>query len=340
MDPTLDPGADAVALDHDALARGVMRALRGKRSQAAFSRRLGYATNVAYTWEAGRRFPTPAEMFRAATLVHIDVRAAIAPFFGRVLPEPLADLDPADPAFAAALLRALRGTLPMEHLAAASGQSRSTVSRVLAGKVEPRLPAYFRLVEAASRRLLGLLGGLVDVASIPAARAEWERLEASRRLAYENPLSEVVPRFLELRSYGRLKRHRPGWIAEKLGISVADEERTLRDLEAAGVIRWDGERWSVGRERSVDTTRGDRRAAAIACAHWIEVARERVRAGGEGQFAYLVFATDEDTLAAVRELSQRYYRELRALVAGSRRNDRVAVAGIQLFPVDGRAIVP
>jgi transcriptional regulator with XRE-family HTH domain len=321
-------------MDHETLARGVLRALRGKRSQAAFSRRLGYATNVAYTWEAGRRFPTAAEMFRAAAVAHVDIAVAITPFFGPSLPDPLRGLDPTSPAFVAALLRELRGSVPMAHLAAAAGLSRSTISRLLAGRIEPRLPVFFRLVEAASRRLLNLLSGLVDLDAIPVARIEWQRLEAARRLAFGNPLSEVVPRFLELESYARLRRHRPGWIAERLGIRREDEERTLRDLEAAGVIRWDRTHWVPDRERSVDTTRGDPRAAALSRGYWTEVANERIRTGGEGQFAYLVFSTDEATLAALRELHLRYYRELRGLVASSPGNERVAVANLQLFAVD------
>jgi transcriptional regulator with XRE-family HTH domain len=321
-------------MDHELLARGVMRALRGKRSQTAFSRRLGYTTNVAYAWEAGRRAPTAAEMFRAAALTHVDVRAAITPFFGRTLPDALSEVEPTDPAFVSALLREIRGSVSMAHLADATGVSPSTISRVLSGHIDPRLPAFFRLVEAASRRLLDLLSGLVDLDTIPVARTEWRRLEAARRLAFENPLSEVVPRFLELESYARLRRHRPGWIAERLGITLEDEEHTLRDLEAARVIRWDGDRWVLDRERSVDTTRGDPRAGRLSRRFWTERARERIAAAGEGQFAYLVFTTDEATLAALRELHLRYYRELRGLVASAPTNERVVVANLQLFPVD------
>ncbi|NUP12115.1 MAG: helix-turn-helix domain-containing protein [Polyangiaceae bacterium] len=321
-------------MDYDELARGVLRALRGKRSQLAFSRRLGYSTNVAYAWESGRRSPTAAETLRAAVKVGVDVRGALTPFFQRVLPEELKTLDPDSPAFVAALLRDVRGTASMEVLASRTDLSRSAISRILSGKTEPRLPVFLRLVDVASRRLLDMLAGLVDMGSIPAAQDEWRRVEALRRLAHTNPLSEAVPRFLELDQYAKLARHRPGWIAERLGISREDEERTLRDLEAAGVVRWDGVRWLLDRQRSVDTTRFDRRAAARLGMHWTEEARSRIAAGGEGQFAYLVFTTDDETLAAIQELRLRFFRELRALVAASSKNRRVAVANVNLFPID------
>lgn len=321
-------------MDYEALAGNVMRALRGRRSQIAFSRRLGYSTNVAYAWESARRAPTAAEMFRAAIKTGIDVRGAVTPFFQRQLPADLKALDPASVEFVATLLREVRGTASMQTLADRTGLSRSAVSRILAGKNEPRLPVFFRIVDVASRRLLDLLAGIVDVASLPAAHEEWHRVEALRRLAVENPLSEAVPRFLELDQYAALPRHVPGWVAERLGISREDEERTLRDLELAGSIRWDGTRWVVDRDRSVDTTAFAPRAAARLREHWTELARTRIAGGGEGLFGYLVFSTDDDTLAAIHELRLRFFRELRALVASSRHATRVAVANVQLFPID------
>ena len=59
------------------VARELMRSLRGARSQVALSRRLGYRTNAAYSWEAGRDFPTAARFFEVAARVGTDVGAAL-----------------------------------------------------------------------------------------------------------------------------------------------------------------------------------------------------------------------------------------------------------------------
>ena len=59
-------------LAFEALAADLMRALRGKRSQRAFSRRLGMKSNTAYNWEAGRRWPTGARTLWIAQRVGID----------------------------------------------------------------------------------------------------------------------------------------------------------------------------------------------------------------------------------------------------------------------------
>jgi transcriptional regulator with XRE-family HTH domain len=321
-------------MDYDLLARQLLRELRGGRSQAAFSRRLGYSSNVAYTWESGRRFPTAAELFAAASRLGIDVRGAIEPFLQRHLSEPLRELDPASREFTAELLRELRGTSSIQSLAKRAGISRSALSRLLSGIAQPRLPLFLRLVDAATRRVLDLLSGLVDVEKLSAAGTEWRRVQALRRLAHENPLSEAVPRFLELDEYAALPRHVPGWIAAKLGVSLDEEERTLADLAAVGAISWDGSRYELDRDRSVDTSRSAPRALGALRAYWTERARKLIAEGGQGGFAYLVFSTDDATLAAIEELRLRFFREMRALVASSQQAQRVAVANVQLFAID------
>ena len=60
-------------------ARQLLRALRGKRSQVAFSRRLGYRGNPIADWEAGRRTPTAQEMLRAFLPAIRGVRSRLCP---------------------------------------------------------------------------------------------------------------------------------------------------------------------------------------------------------------------------------------------------------------------
>jgi len=264
----------------------------------------------------------------------VDIRAALVPFFQRRLPEELEAAAPTSAAFVAALLRELRGAVSMESIARRTRLSRSSISRILAGRTEPKLAVFLQLVDVMTRRVLDLLSGLCDIASVEAARSEWQRLTALRRLASDNPLSEAVPRFLELEQYARLSKHREGWIADKLGISREEERATLHDLAAAGTIRWDGAKWRPDKERSVDTSRLEPAAAARLRVHWTERARRRIEADGEGIFSYLVFGADEPTLAAIAELRLRFFREVRALVAASPAASRVYVANVHLFPID------
>jgi len=62
---------------YEVMAAELLRALRGRRSQVAFSRRLGYRSNVAHTWETGKRWPTAAVTLRAARRVGVDLDAGL-----------------------------------------------------------------------------------------------------------------------------------------------------------------------------------------------------------------------------------------------------------------------
>lgn len=313
-------------MDWELIARQWLRAARGRRSQAAFSRRLGYRSNVAFSWESGRRAPTAAEFFRALGRVGVDLRAALGRFY-RTPPPWLGDGDPASPAGVARLLADLRGDQPLGRVAAAAGRSRFAIARWVGGEAEPRLPDFLRVVEALSLRALDLVAATVDMAAIPAAAEAWGRLEAQRRAAYEHPWTQAVLRALELETPG----HRDAtWIAAKLGVDPAVVEEGLAVLLRAGQLRAGPAGWEAEAGVAVDTRR-DAEAGRRLKAFWAEVGLERLRAGDAGLYSYNVFVVSEADLERLRALHLAYFRDLRAIVAASSPGERVCVANVQLF---------
>ena len=71
---------DAMSTSYTRVAAELVRALRGRRSQAALSKRLGYRSNPVTDWEHGRRFPTAPETLRAASRANVDLARVFAPF--------------------------------------------------------------------------------------------------------------------------------------------------------------------------------------------------------------------------------------------------------------------
>jgi transcriptional regulator with XRE-family HTH domain len=320
------------ALDTDRVAAELLRALRGARSQVQWSRRLGYRSNVAYAWESGRRWPTAAETLRAVRRSGLDLDAALRAFLGQ-RPPWVDEVDVATAEGVARLLDDLRGALPITDLARRAGVSRSAMSRWLSGSTQPRLPEFLGAVEAASVRLVDFVTALVPADQVPSVRPLWERLEARRRGAFEAPWTQAVVRALELVDYRALPAHEPGWVARRLGIAPEEEAVCLGHLERSGQIRWDGARWQV--EALAVDTRTSPEIGPHLKAHWTGVARERIDAGAPGQFSYNVFTVSQRDLARIRELHLAYYQELRAIVADSEPAERVVVANVQLFALDG-----
>lgn len=317
-------------MDFDQIARELLVALRGPRSQVQWSRRLGYASNVAYTWEKGRRWPTGAELLRAAERSGVDLPLALTRFFGR-RPAWLDQHPAASPEAVAAMLDDLRGSVSVSDLAVHAGISRTRVSRWLGGQTQPKAPDLLRLVEAASLRLVDLLAELVDPHLLPSITAVWERLEARRSGAVLRPWTSAIVRCLELADYLALPRHEPGWIARRLSVPLEVERDCLEFLLHTDQIGWTGSRYAQ-QPIAVDN-RGHPEVWRVR-AHWTEVARARIEAGSPGQFSYNVFTCSEADLERIRAAHLHYFRELRSIVAESQPGEVVAVANVQLFRLD------
>jgi DNA-binding phage protein len=319
-------------MDFDLIGRELLVALRGRRTQPAWSRRLGYRSNVAYAWESGRRSPTAAEALRAARIAGVDIDGALVVFFGQ-RPGWLGELDTTTAVAAARILGDLRGQLSIVDLARRAGISRFSLSRWLDGTTEPKLGDFLRVIEAASVRMVDFVAALVEPARVPSVAPLWERLEARRRGAAALPWTQGLLRALELAQYQALPAHVPGWIAGRLGIDLDEEERCLRFCASTGQIAWNGARWTLPEVLAVDTRRDgltNRRLKA----HWTRVAAERIDAGAPGQFSYNVFTVSQADLERIRELHLAYFHQLRAIVAESTPGDCVAVVNVQLFTLD------
>jgi transcriptional regulator with XRE-family HTH domain len=315
-------------MDFDRVAADFLRTLRGRRSQAAFCRRLGYKSNVAYTWESGRGFPSAAQALQIARKMGVDLEAALRRFYV-VAPPWLDDIDVATRAGVAALLRDLRGTTTLVELASSSGKTRFAVSRWLKAESEPRLNEFFQLVESASLRLVDLIETLVDPASMPSIRERWQSIGVARRLAYDAPWTQAVLRALELEEYRRLQHPPPGWIARRIGIDVGEEQRSLELLHRAGQIRRVGDRWELLEAMALDV-RKDPDAAALLRGFWGHVAAERCERGRRGMMYTLCGISAQD-LERLRELQKAYFNQVRTIIAQSQPVEKVVLTMVHML---------
>ncbi len=319
-------------MDFSRLAADWLRFIRGRRSQRGFSKRLGYRSNIAYRWESELCFPTAAETFALARKSGARDRQALEAFHGAGSGRG-SNLDLIRREDVAALLSDLRGKTSLVELARRSGHSRFSISRWLNGGAEPRLPEFLAVVEAATFRVLDFLSGFVDPEKLPSVAEEWRVLQAARKSAYDVPWSHAVLRALELTDYAKLGKHRPGWIAARLGISRDEEERCLETLSAARQIRMDEHRWVIDQTQTVDT-RVDRARSRRLKTEWLRVALSRLESGVSGTFGYNLMAVSRADLARLKELHRDYFRNMQALVADSAPSECVVLFNTELFALD------
>jgi DNA-binding phage protein len=313
------------------LASQLIRVLRGRRSQAAFSLRLGYRTNVVHTWEAGRGFPTAAKWFALLGRVGVDSRAALTAFYGQA-PEFLAELDLTTAEGVRVLLNSLRGQQTLTTIAERVGRNRYAASRWFNGPGEPRLHEFLELIDACTLRLLDFLASFVDPADVPEAAEAWVALTAARKTAYELPWSHAILRMLELEEYRRLPRHEGGWFAQRLHLTTSQESLCLSLLVDSGQAFWNGHHYEPRGVTAVDT-RQDRDAARALAVFWAQLGVARLSEHASGHFAYNLVAVSAADFDRLRELQRSYFAQLRAIVAASTPVERVAVVNMQLFPI-------
>ena len=329
-----DPEAVAPATEvrMKALAADWIRAIRGKRSQALISRRLGYRSNVVYRWEAGVCFPSASIAFRLIDQCGGDVAAALEAF----LPGPpdwLTSVDVTSPAGIARLLTELRGRIPLQELSAATSLSRFAISRWLKGHAQPSLPEFLLLVDKTSMRLLDFVASFTDPAILPSVSELWNRLVLSRKAAYEYPWSHAVLRSLELHQYGALPSHQPSWIADRLGISEGIERESLDLLLSSGQARWNGTHYVPTNSTLIDTRADPRRALGLK-AWWTQLALERMTSGLPGLYSYNLCSVAKADLERIVDLQRKCFRQMTHIIANSTGSDHVVLYASQLLRLD------
>jgi transcriptional regulator with XRE-family HTH domain len=313
-------------MDWTLAAAQLLRALRGRRSQRALSRRLGYRSNVACDWEAGRRLPTAVEALRACQRMRIDVAGAFAAFQPACAPA----LGARPPFRVDAWLRELAGSLAARELALRSGVARLTLSRWLQGKTRPRLHAFLALVEAITGRASDLVDALVSVDAVPVLRGVHAQRAAAKRLAFDDPWSAAVLRVLETRGYERRGAGDLGYIARRLCLRPERVEGTLTQLEAAGLVQRQQGRYTIGPPLTVDTQASAEDVRKVKT-HWTEVCLNRVQAPrAEDWLGFNLISTSAADLERIRNVLRRAFREIRALAAASEPVESVALLNLQL----------
>ncbi len=285
-----------------------------------------------HSWEVGRAFPTAAKTLWAASKVGLDVNSAVSTLY-RKKPGWLGEADVTTAAGVAQFLRDLQGKATIGDLASKVGRSRFATARWLHGQAEPRLPDFFRLLDALTLRLLDFIGALVSPSELPSIKEAYVELERARKATYQRPWSQAVLRTLETTGYAALTEHVPGWIAARLDIPAEEEAGALDLLEDTGQIEFRAGKFQLCSLPKVVDTRRDPKAAHALRAFWADVARQRMDEPGDALFSHSVFSVSERDYQRIRELQKAYYQEIRTIVAASQPVERVALLNLQLLPL-------
>ncbi|MGC4086992.1 MAG: DUF4423 domain-containing protein [Polyangiaceae bacterium] len=312
----------------DLSARELMRGIRGKRSQVAFSRRLGFRSNVAAKWESGQRMPTACEALRFSQRVGIDVHSMLSTFHPATAPL----LTKLEPARVAAWLAALRGARSLAAVAAQCGLSRFSVGRFLSGHSEPRVPQFLSLVDALSGRAPDLLQAWIGIERVPSLAARYQRARAAREAMFEQPLCLAVMCLLDTRPLQVGAPAQLRALSKCLGRPARAIKRCIDILLRGQVVALEGDRYSLTGSLSIDSN-ADATRERDARQYWNDVARSRIRSPTPLDLcSYNVFSVARRDYDKLLQLQREFFRSARAIVAAS---EPTEMAGLLLVNLVG-----
>jgi transcriptional regulator with XRE-family HTH domain len=321
-----------VVHDYSVLARQFLRAVRRNRSQVAFSRRLGFASNVAAQWESGRRVPRILTVFAACERMRIDVRAALRSF----RPSTADHLDdqhkPLSGETLARWLDAQRGKETVTAISRRASLSRYQATRFFSGHCEPRLHEFFALIDATTGRLSDLVALLIDIGDVPELTRYHAQVVASRRLAFDEPWSSAVLSAVECLSSLKCEVM-AGTIASAFALDRERVAAALKQLEQANIIQRVKGRYRLAAPLVIDTGAAPEGARRLR-RHWTLVAHARLeQPRSDDVFSYNVFSVSREDLRLIGRLQREHFQRLRAIIAKSS-SETVALLNMQLMEWD------
>lgn len=318
-------------IDFDTAAAEFVRASRGRRSQVAMSRRLGFATNVVYSWERQKRHPTAGQLLWALHRTGHDVPERLRAFFKRACPW-LDTTEPWAPEGVAALVAELKGATQINELARTLGVSRFVVSRWLTGTTQPSAGQLFELIHHYTHRVPDFVAEFTS-STLPSLAHEVARLTAARDLARTHPWSQLVLRHLELTQYLALPAHERGWIAKRAKLTLEEEESSLQMLQAAGQVTWTGTHWQPNTIVALDL-RDNVEAVRHQRQFWATVASQRAPHSTDAVCGYNVFTISAADYAQLKVLHREFMQKARSLITQSEPAERVALLQLNLVAFD------
>ena len=222
-------------LDLEQLARELVRHWRGERTQLQASVDLGLSSNVFSSWERGAAWPSASRALTAAMQAGRPVQRLVALARG----DWGEDTPVQSPDGVALFLNAILGREPVGEIAARAGLSRHALSRYLNARAQPSLLSLLSIARA-TRRLRPLIEILADPEQLPSLAELWAEHRRTTEVYANSPLCGDVHLMLYLEAYHRLPQHQPGWIAERLSLSLEEEQGALDSLVLAGIVEWTG----------------------------------------------------------------------------------------------------
>lgn len=318
----------AMKVEWPTVAQELVKALRGRATQGALSRRLGFKTNVVYRWEAGLREATADDLL---TLLRLRVEQVEGKLWTFAQGSDGINVTTSEFSWAD-WLRTLRGEQPVTEIAEELNISPQAVRRIFRGDTDPPLSRLLQMIECLSNRILGFIELMTDPAQLKSLKGVRALEEAQLAITFEHLHAESIIACLETEAYAALPTHSNAWLAGRLDLPLQSVETTIEALVAARGIRIQGGKFKTQHRRMVNTQARSKTESRRLARHWTQVIMDRPEETTRS--AYVVFSCDQETVDDIGRIMTEALYQVIARVAKTKTVDRVSAITVNMTRLD------
>jgi transcriptional regulator with XRE-family HTH domain len=306
----------------------LVSAVHADISRSALARRMGTGLENVSRWENGSRrisWSDFAQICDVSKQPLGDSLEKIVSFKG-------------DPKDGCALARSLLGAAQVTQVARDTGISRYTLMRWQQNKSEPALHEVLQIMHHCQYMMLEFIAHLVDISTVPEAWGVYEMRQRRKEVYYELPVAAAILCCLKLDEYKQLPAHQTGYIANKIGISLGEEQEALERLIDVGKVTKNGEHFEALEEQLELTDSESFRSFST---YWLGRAKEFCETTENPMpvigYGMDIHPTSKKTFKALRDEYCAFYKRVRALLAQDAGNkDSIYVFQSLFFDLERR----
>lgn len=229
------PSVVRFEIDFERLAQEVLVQLRGDQTQRELSQKLGFSFNQVGKWEAGVTHPKWVDFLRLIEVLKIaPAQSAFKRFFWAF------EGDFNVPRTIEAIEKAVLLSAHPEY------SDRGLPQRWIKGELSPDLAAVFKAMDTRPAILLGWLSTFLDCSKLSTIAKPYANFAARIESVFQDPNCIYVNAALDLPIYQKLDHHDEALLAEHAACTVPRLRKTLKTLQAFGIIRFDGRKYLPG----------------------------------------------------------------------------------------------
>lgn len=210
------------------LEKELLRAIRGNRSQNQLNHKLGYNFNRIAKWESGAQKIPWSNFVDLCLTCRVGLPAALKRTFLIKRHEIKNEQK---------VVKLIIGDSPLEDIAKNLKTSKYSISSLFTGKTSPKLNTILQLINSKSEGLLyAFISELVDTKDIASIKHLRDSFETEINFFSKNPIAMGITHAMLTNGYKNLKKHKIGFIASLLNISVKEEQFLIKKLEENQII--------------------------------------------------------------------------------------------------------